>query len=58
MQLNNNAALLGGGLYLAADLSQDVDMKGLAFQSNFGLLGAYNAPALLRNIALDANFRN
>lgn len=39
MQIRGNAALLGGGLYLSTDLAQDVELQGLAFQDNFGLLG-------------------
>ena len=40
MQINNNAALLGGGLFIAANLSQSVELASLALQNNYAMLGA------------------
>ena len=40
MSVAGNAAYLGGGLFVSADVSLDVSLGGLIFEDNFAVLGA------------------
>ena len=52
MQIRSNAALLGGALFISADLSDDVELSGLAFQDNSAILGepCFSAAAALTDM--------
>ena len=39
LQMQSNAALLGGGFFISANLAESVVLAGLALQNNFAILG-------------------
>lgn len=39
MEISNNAALLGGGVFLSADLASNVSLGSLALLNNYAILG-------------------